>query len=476
MDRARWQRWVVEGAERHLNTRTLACFNANVDVVAHLEPEVVHTLIASVTKEFGPLPKIDPDTVGVRSVSEFLALLKESLRQGKSTYAVLEDVSALNWFDKFFTSARRAVGGQAGIIGNQMAALGAHSTVYTPILATTQAELLHPDVCVPVIEDGALQLMPASQAASSDALVKVNWIFEYPAGLEFDFDGEIVRTPRANRVIVATRPAGLEMSFCGQVASHVSELAGQTDVAFMAGYHYASANDFGTYLDKVTQQLEKMRSGNQQLRMHYEYVPAKAGEIESELLTAICERVDSFGINEHEIIRALALFGLDDERMDIEDEECAYTLYRGGLALLRRLGVSRIQVHNLGYYVMILNKPYATSPQVARQAALFGSTVNAAKAKFGGIVTFDQVRSMRDWPLSDIGFNQLERMAERPEVERDLLQVDDGIWEGDDHWVLVVPAHVVPNPVSTVGMGDTVSSSSFAREVELSTVVTPHMS
>ena len=32
-----------------------------------------------------------------------------------------------------------------------------------------------------------------------------------------------------------------------------------------------------------------------------------------------------------------------------------------------------------------------------------------------------------------------------------------GIADMGDHYLLVVPAHVVPNPVSTVGMGDTIS-------------------
>lgn len=475
MDRARWQEWVVEGAQRQLRTRTLACFNAGVDVVAHLDPEVVSRLLHAVTDEFGPLPEVAPGLVGIGSISEFLALLKESLAQGKSTYAVLEDLSALDWFDRFFTDAKRAVGGQAGIIGNQMAALGASSTVYVPALAPAQADLLHPNVTVPVVREGNLHLIPATEAASPDDVLKVNWIFEYPAGLTFDFGTEEVRTPRANRVIVATRPAGLEMSFCGSVSGCVDELARKVDVAFMAGYHYAKPEGFDEYLDKVKGQLDTMRSGHPGLRIHYEYVPAKHTSIEGTLLRTICERVDSFGINEHEIVRALGLFGKDAERRAIEDDESAYTLYRGGLVLLRELGVKRIQVHNLGYYVIILSKPYDTSPQVVRQAALYGSTVNAAKAKFGGIVDASQVHSMREWPLSDIGYNQLERFTKHVQGVTGLTAVDEGIWEGEDHWVLVVPAHIVPDPVSTVGMGDTVSSSSYAREVELSALITPHV-
>lgn len=467
MERSSWQQWVAQEAQRALGARTLACFNANVDVVAHLEPDVVHRLLASVLSECGPLPQGNPEAVAVRSIADFLATLKESLRLGKSTYVVAEDPAVLGWFDRFFPGAKRAIGGQAGIIGNQMAALGAHSVVYTPNLAPVQAELLHEGVRVPVVRDGELSLVPAREAAAPDAVAKVNWIFEYAKGLEFDFAGEVVRTPRANRVIVATRPAGLEMSFGGPVAEQLEALGKHTDVAFVAGYHYATPQGFSAYLGKVTAQLEALRRGHPGLRIHYEYVPAKHREIEAQLLTEICARVDSFGINEHEIVRVLDLFGADAARRAIEDEECAYTLYQGALVLRERLRLSRIQVHNLGYYVMVLAKPYTAAPQIARQAALYGSTVNAAKAKYGGIVTADQVRAMSSWPLSDIGFAQLERFAAHPRVVQDLTPVEPGIWEAADHWVLVVPAHVVPNPVSTVGMGDTISSSTYAREVEL---------
>lgn len=475
MERARWQRLVVQGTQSDLHTRTLACFNANVDVVAHLEPETLERMVGAVVEKHGPLPEGEPDNVRIRSIQEFISLLKESLQLGKSTYAVLEDLSVLEWFDEYFTNANRAVGGQAGIIGNQMASLGARSTVYTPNFGSAQAQLVHPEALVPAVVNGELKLLKPTEAASDDAVVKVNWIFEYAKGLDFDFEGETVRTPRANRVIVATRPAGLEMSFCGEITQFLPSVAAQADVAFMAGYHYASVNNFGPYLDKVINQMDSLRMGNSKLKMHYEYVPTKYEEIEPDLLSAICSKVDSFGINEHEIVRALGLFGFDAERAAIEQDENAYTLYRGALALLRHLGVSRIQVHNLGYYVILLDKPYWATPQVVRDASLYGSTVNAAKAKYGGIVTAEQVRSMQEWPLSDIGYSQLEGFTNHPNVQNDLRSIDLGIWEAGDHWVLVVPAHVYPNPVSTVGMGDTISSSSYAREVELAAMVSPQL-
>ena len=80
---------------------------------------------------------------------------------------------------------------------------------------------------------------------------------------------------------------------------------------------------------------------------------------------------------------------------------------------------------------------------------------------------------MADYPLSDIGMEQLKAFVSEAKslglpVTDEML--DTGIMEMDDHWLLIVPAHVIPNPVSTVGMGDTVSSSAYAAEVSLAAV------
>ena len=118
-------------------------------------------------------------------------------------------------------------------------------------------------------------------------------------------------------------------------------------------------------------------------------------------------------------------------------------------------------------------KPYDVDPAVVRQACLFASAVNGVKAMQGGAVPLEDVARMADNPLSEIGLEQLKAFAS--EAKRLGLpatdeMLDTGIMEMDDHWVLVVPAHVIPNPVSTVGMGDTVSSSAYAAEVSLAAV------
>ena len=98
-----------------------------------------------------------------------------------------------------------------------------------------------------------------------------------------------------------------------------------------------------------------------------------------------------------------------------------------------------------------------------------GSNVNACKALHGGYPRASQVREM-DLPISDVGIEQLQDFAVKIEAESEEgcgLEhfLTTGILEYADHYVVIVPTHVVQNPVATVGMGDTISVSCYAMEV-----------
>ena len=88
------------------------------------------------------------------------------------------------------------------------------------------------------------------------------------------------------------------------------------------------------------------------------------------------------------------------------------------------------------------------------------------KAQYGGYVECAKLEEASELALSDIGFRELAGLAaelqdEHPKAS-DLLT--NGYLEFDDHYLVVTPAHIVPHPVSTVGMGDTISSASYAAE------------
>ena len=466
-----WQHRVKEALDSPIRGRVLSAFNTNVDAIVHVTPAKMAEWMQN-----WDLTKVAELSIGdidaVSTPYEFFAVLRDRLAKGKSFHIVLQGEEILSWLDETIDVRQDSMGGQAGIIANQMAHLGAQSICYTPLLSQKQASMFHPEVRIPRATDGGLELIPVKLAARPET-TKINWIFEYAKGERFTFGKERITTPRANRVILATRPREAVMGFPPDLAPHLPKLGSQVDLAFMAGYHYADrtlpdGRSFEEYMADTGRDLGLLREGNPSLRIHYEYVPMRNEELEKDLLEGICRRVHSFGVNENEIKRVLKNLGFTKEYEEIQGHERAYSLYHGALCLLRHLGLERLHLHNLGYYVVVLAKPYPVPVERVRQACLYASAVNAVKAKYGGYVRLANLQEARDWGLSDIGFEQLARFYE--EVKKEDPSIDDGllaegILERDDHYVLVVPAHIVPDPVSKVGMGDTISSSSYLAEL-----------
>jgi len=463
-----WQRFLQEAADIRINCKVFAAFNSNVDAIVHLDPgKLAHVLEG----DLQPGHPIDLESERkVSTAGEFIAVLRSCLERGKSFYAVM-DVQLSAWFENMFPEHSASMGGQAGIIANQMVALGARACVYTPLLSPQQASYFDQRVLFPYITKGRLQWCRIRSMAK-DTETKINWIFEYKKGQKYRFNGDTVITPRANRIILGTRSSKSRMCFAPEMDRFLPDIGRSVDVAFMAGYHHGKApgraESLDDYIELSLKELRLLRENNPDLRIHVEYVPLKAAGSEVELLRRLACQMDSFGINENEIRKLLVEFGYDDIAADIAKDERAYALYRGLVALQNELGISRIQLHNLGYYVVVLNSPYPVPAPLVRNSCLLASAVNAIKARYGGVVKREQVEEGIRMPLSDRGRKQLHDFAS--EASKDGLPVESdfgetGIMEAGEHIAIVVPAHVVPNPVSTVGMGDTISATSYAAEV-----------
>ena len=470
--RAAWAEKVRKAASQKINCRVFAAFNTNVDVVVHVNNENLNRIyqrdpgILSLGLEEDFSRQADL----IESPEEFISILLGAMKYGKSLYMLTTSEKLLSWLSQSFTEAREILGGQAGIIANQISNLGAEAVVYSRLLSPQQAALFKDEVLAPAVRDNQLVVEPVKQVANPNDECKVNWIFEYAKDVTVTLGDTTVTTPRANRVILATRPKNAIMSFADEMMDHLPELGKHIDLAFMAGYHYISENNpdgrsYREFLDKALKELELLRQGNPKVAVHYEYVPMKERNLEAETLAEIGNAIDSFGINENEIKLVLDDFDFQEERKELEKSERAYTLYRAALPIFRKMNLKRLHVHNLGYYVVIVSKDYHISPEICREACLYASSVNALKAKYGGFAEGERLPEAGQIELSEIGFKQLLGIKEEMDLPDEFLET--GIYEGDDHYLLVVPAHVIQNPVSTVGMGDTISSTSFALEYSL---------
>ncbi|MGI6036910.1 MAG: ADP-dependent glucokinase/phosphofructokinase, partial [Limnochordia bacterium] len=209
-----WQRRVQGAVAEPVHGRVLAAYNTNVDAIVHVTPE-------KLTKWLAEAPELDwnrveegsiGDVKTIVTLEDFFIVLFDRLAKGKSFHIVLQGEEIVDWLQRVVGAEKESMGGQAGIVANQMAYLGADALCYTSLLSSQQAALFHEKVKVPVVEDGQLKILPAP-AAAKDRLTKINWILEYAKDEVFTVGSREIVTPRANRVILATRPKEAIMGF-----------------------------------------------------------------------------------------------------------------------------------------------------------------------------------------------------------------------------------------------------------------------
>ena len=141
-----WQNRVRAAVRNNISAHTLAAFNTNVDVVVHLRQDRLEPLLASSRIDLQEVEGLlNREIPSVSSANGFLAVLMRALREGKSVHIVLRDMAMLDWLEEVFPERAESMGGQAGIIANQMSALGAHSLVYTALLSPKQASMFFPE-------------------------------------------------------------------------------------------------------------------------------------------------------------------------------------------------------------------------------------------------------------------------------------------------------------------------------------------
>ena len=122
-----WLDYLQEAVSTEINCRVFSAFNANVDMVITVRP-------GGRGQDLRGLSRAPPDkSTGARREA-LLLLPASSLRSWKSAWR-LENLTTTwskrnwgEWFLEYFEEHTEARGGQAGIIANQMAALGAQAS------------------------------------------------------------------------------------------------------------------------------------------------------------------------------------------------------------------------------------------------------------------------------------------------------------------------------------------------------------
>lgn len=417
-------------------------YTANVDAIVYVDDEVVETL-GSPSGE---------TTDRLDAPGELATAIADAMDAGEGATIPMTDEFA-TWLHENLEPDERRLGGQAGISADVTASIGADPILYTYLLSPEQRSTFTTPNAIryPIVEDGEVEYRPISSVSNADQ-TKINWIFEFSSG-ESHFG---VEAASDSRFIAAARPERFNLK-TGPLDNNVDEVGRDVDGAILAGFHSLKNTyaDGTKALDKIPagrRFIERLRDGSD-LPIQVEYAVSPDESVRAAIVEQILSKVDALGVDTPELHILADDLDVSGGPGDIID------MYERGKDVREAIGIDCLKIHATEYFLAIMDD-YRPPTQV-KAGFDFATMVAATKASLGTITSPGDLRIGAACDRSTDGITAVKRLAEH--VEEPI--VDDGI---ESPSLVVQPNRVVEDPVSTVGIGDAVSATSFLLETTLS--------
>ncbi|NJE25705.1 ADP-specific phosphofructokinase [Thermococcus sp. MV5] len=438
-------------------------YNVNVDAIVYLNEKHIERLI----KEFGVeniKRRIEEYPREINDPLDFVARLIHALKTGKPQAVPLVTHEADKWFNSRFTYDVERIGGQVGVIANLLANLNFNRVIaYSPLLGKKQADMFvnRDNLLYPTIEKEKVVLKKPLEAYREEDPVKINRIFEFRQGTKFKFGNEEIIVPYSGRFIVACRFeefARIETS--PQLKSHLPEIGEMVDGVILSGYQgirkqYSDGKDANYYLRKAKEDI-KLLKRKKDVKIHVEFASIQDRELRKKVIYNIFPLVDSVGMDEAEIAHILSVLGY----RDLSDRIFTYNRIEdavlGAKILLDELNLEILQIHTIYYLMYITHRDNPLNEEELSKSLEVGTTLAATKAFLGDIKRPEDVKVGLNIPFNEKGEFVKLRFEEAKRKMRTR-----------EYKIVMIPTRLVKKPVSTVGLGDTISAGAFASYLSL---------
>ncbi len=435
-------------------------YNANVDAIVTLNGDIIQRLV----DEFGAdeiKRRLEEYPREINEPIDFVARLVGTLKVGKPVEVPLVNEELGDWFDGHFKYDIQRMGGQAGIISNVLSNLGLRRVlVHVPYLSKRQAEMFvdGDNLFYPVVEGGRLVLKHPREAWREEDPVKVNRIFEFREGTVFRLGNETVRVPYSGRFIVSSRFETIRIETRPELRPFLPEIGEMVDGAILSGYQgirlkYSDGKDANHYLKKAKEDIMMLRRGRD-VKIHIEFASIQNRELRKKVIYNVFPLADSVGMDEAEIAHVLNSLGYSSLADRIFEYNKIEDTVLGGKIILDEMNLEILQIHTIYYLMYITPSDNPLSEGELEESLITGTTLAAARASLGDI------RSPSDYRVGlTVPFN------ERGEYIK--LRFEEAKRRTKEHKVVIIPTRLVKKPVSTVGLGDTISAGAFTSYLAL---------
>ncbi len=406
-------------------------FHSVIDGLVETDTEKLQRILETKKVNFREPP------VSIENFTDFVKGYLYAFSTGKALQVMITTEEAYRDIMLTFGSGKLRLGGTSANMSVALASFGLKNVLVYANPLTKELAHLFPDLpnLKTLSEEG--RIGHPKDVWKGEGILALHWIFEFKKGQTLIYDGRILRCPRDNRFIASWNPVNSKLKIADYFKREFPKMVRDYPKFIVAGFHIM--RDVYPDGETVEERLEELGDFLKTLKergasIHVELASIRYERVRRAVLEKILPLSNSVGMNEMELSWFASDMGLSSDGIQEGDPEKVLKVLR---EMRDRTGLERLHFHTLGYYMVV-----SKDTEKEKIPLAISALAAAFRASTGRVPKYDEIDKAMDFELSDFGIEAHERLK----GEKD---------------VFVLPTRIVPNPVLTVGLGDTISSIAF---------------
>lgn len=468
----------------------LCGYNVNIDSVYRISGVEVSKLLERF-EAAEILDKIDNPPGKIISEADFVAGLVYCMENGCGAEWLVFDQSVFEFLkSRYFGKSLVRMGGNAGIMANALSQLGASRVIpnvavpsRTQLSLFSKKAIYFPDSLTKPEENAGVEPLNnnmSNRESVPESQEPIHFVFDFSEGETFFLYGTEVRVPRENRFIATCDHLNLRLFVNPAFEEYAFQHSREIDGVLISGFHlllenYPDGSTYKTILDNTLSQLKSWKARNDMLRIHLEFGHFASKEIANSVFLKFAGLADSFGMNEDELAMLNNLHGVPGEgllRMEVEavaDAACR---------LASRHGLKKFLIHTREFALSIFKpdffEPYVNEPENPILQKVAGEQLESLEFGVRCAGVYAASGRLEDRKFVKEEASKLQESSFGRKQIGSFLKTFNGKSFGqgayafrEGYVICMLPTLLSNSPVTTVGLGDTLTAGIFLRGLEL---------
>ncbi|AKB31679.1 ADP-dependent glucokinase [Methanosarcina siciliae HI350] len=469
----------------------LCGYNVNIDSVYRISGAEISELLNTFERT-EILEKIENPPGKILSESDFAAGLAYCVKNGCGAEWLVFEQSVFEFLkNRYFEKSLVRMGGNAGIMANALSELGA-SRVIPNVAVPSRTQLSLFSKKAVYFPDSPLQANEESGAEFGKDLSipfsnqdPIHFVFDFSEGETFSLYGNEIRAPRENRFIATCDHLNFKLIVNPAFETYALQHACEIDGVLISGFHllletYPDDSTYRKVLEDSFARLEAWRARNEKLRVHLEFGHFASKEIANSVFLKFSGISNSIGMNEDELAMLRNRHGIPAEgilRME------AGAVGKAACELASRHEIGKVFIHTREFVLAAFKPGNSGSSGISGKwddiddpALLKAAEKKLEAMGFGlscaGVYAASGRLEGREFVEKEASKLQ-ESLFGREQLQL-FLKAFNGRACGNGAFALrngymlcTLPTLLSRSPLTTVGLGDTLTAATFLRELEL---------